>query len=90
MSIIIFHGFICGGVVSLSVYSHLLPSSRIEFPLLLFFGAVMDLFFLENVFSVFSRALGEVQLPLACHLDTVIHSLQIFFSELYECHYYHL
>lgn len=34
MSVIIFHGFIWGGiVVSLSVYSHLLPSSRIEFPL---------------------------------------------------------
>lgn len=46
----------------------------------------MDLFFLENVFSVIFKGLGGgTQLPLACHLDTVIHSLQIFFSEQYEC-----
>lgn len=42
----------------------------------------MDLFFLENVFSVIFKGLvGGTQLPLGCHLDTVIHFLQIFFSE---------
>ena len=51
----------------------------------------MDLFFLENVFCVTFKGLGGgTQLPLVCHLDTVIHFLQIFFSELYESYYYHL
>jgi len=52
------HGFILGGVVSPSVYSHFLPSSGSPYNSVLLSGAIMDLFFLEkNFFLALSRAL---------------------------------